>query len=216
MTTFDSRSIPSRTPSETTPPVRAVTTTNAATGPQPPVNAANVVSSPASARETSDRERLDVSIVSALAVTLDTNYSRDIYELRSVRAEHGEDYPDEVLEWIDHLVVRLQQIDVGRQYLKTLYMQDELSKLSRSLLYVGVPALLTAVVMLRAFAAGFQSFTALQLLAVVPLAVTVGMAPLLVLFAYVLRLTTVARRTLAITPFTMAMGGGETILDEDA
>ncbi len=158
--------------------------------------------------------RSDVSVVSALAVTLDTNYSEDIYDLRSVRTRYAESYPAEVEDWLDALVVRLQQIDVGRQYLKTLYMQDELSMLSRSLLYVGIPALLTTVLMLRAFAAGFESFTALTLLAVVPLTVTVAFAPLLVLFAYVLRLTTVARWTLAITPFTVAMREDEGVLSD--
>jgi len=147
----------------------------------------------------------DVTVVSALAVTLDTNYSADIYQLRSIRAQYGEELSEEVMDCLDTLVVRLQQIDIGRQYMKTLYMQDELSKLSRSLLYVGVPALLVSVYMLRAFAVGFETLSPDVLFAFVPLAITISLAPLLVLVAYILRLTTVARRTIAITPFTMAM-----------
>lgn len=145
----------------------------------------------------------DIRIISALAVTLNTNYSRDIYDLRSLRSNYGEEYNDRVLDCLDQLVVRLQQIDVGRQYMKALYMESELSDLSRNLLYVGVPALFSSVAMLRGFAVGFETIPADVLLTSVPLAVTVALAPLMVLFAYILRITAVARRTIAITPFTM-------------
>lgn len=156
-------------------------------------------------RVESELRESGVSIVSALAVTLDTNYSSDIYELRRLRVSHAEEYSEEALECLDLLVARLQQIDVGRQYIKTLYMQDELSELSRALLYVGVPALLASAFMLRAFAVGFEALPADVLFTWVPVATTISLAPLLVLFAYILRVTTVARRTIAITPFTMAM-----------
>jgi hypothetical protein len=147
--------------------------------------------------------RADVGLFESLSVTLQTNYSHDIYEARSLLSEHGDQFPDEVREAIEDLVVRLQQIDVARQYLKTLYMQDELAKISRYLLYTGTPAVVVAILMMHQFAASTQAIldpTTLSTL--VPIALTIGVAPLAVLFAFVLRVSTVSQRTVAITPFT--------------
>ncbi|MFB6131662.1 MAG: hypothetical protein ABEJ28_12680 [Salinigranum sp.] len=146
--------------------------------------------------------REDLGLFQALSVTLNTNYSEDIYRLRRLRNRH--DYDEDVCGYLDELVVRLQQIDVARQYLKTLYMQDELSRLSRSLLYVGVPAVLVSIFMPQLFAASTSQLPPMTPFASVPAAITLSIAPLSVLFAYVLRLTAVAQRTVAITPFTIA------------
>lgn len=148
--------------------------------------------------------REGVGLFEALAATLDTNYSRDIYRLRQLRTSWSDTHSETTLERLDDLVVRLQQIDVARQYLKTLYMQDELSRLSLHLLYVGVPAVVVSAFMLRMFAVTVQTLPSTTVTAAVPVAITVGFAPLGVLVAYVLRLATVARRTVAITPFTVS------------
>lgn len=154
-------------------------------------------------RVESNLARPEVSLASALSVTLETNYSADIFRLETIRATYGERYPESLRDGLDLLSVRLRQVDVGRQYLKTLYVQDELSELSINLLYVGIPAVLASVVMLRGFSVGFETISPDVLFAFVPVGITVALAPLLMLFAYVLRITTVARRTIAITPFTM-------------
>lgn len=147
-------------------------------------------------------ERSDIGLFPALAAALNTNYSKEIILPRKLRIEHGNAYPESIVECLDDLVERLQQIDVSRQYLKALYIQDEPAKLSRHLLYVGVPALLVSALYLRMFAA--QTFPSARRLALLPLGVAASIAPLAVLFAYVLRLSVVAQRTLAITPFTTA------------
>ena len=144
-----------------------------------------------------------VGLFDALSVTLQTNYSKEIYEIRSLEEEHDDDYPDEVTEALDELVMRLEQIDVARQYLKTLYMQDELATMSRRLLYTGTPAVLSAIIMMHQFAASTHAILAPRTLsALVPITLTLGVAPLTVLFAYVLRISVVSQRTVAITPFT--------------
>ncbi|MFC7046097.1 hypothetical protein ACFQH6_12340 [Halobacteriaceae archaeon GCM10025711] len=150
--------------------------------------------------------RSEVGLFEALSVTLQTNYANEIYQARSLTTEYADLYPDEVRTALDEVVVRLQQIDVARQYLKTLYMQDELARMSRLLLYTGVPAVLVSMVMMHQFAAATHAVLApTTLSALVPVALTVGVAPLAVLFAYVLRVSKVAQRTAAITPFTTPM-----------
>ena len=144
-----------------------------------------------------------VGLFDALSVTLQTNYSKEIYEIRSLEAEYDDEYTDAVTEALDGLVERLEQIDVARQYLKTLYMQDELATMSRRLLYTGTPAVLSAIIMMYQFAASTHAILAPEMLsALVPVTLTLGVVPLTVLFAYVLRISVVSQRTVAITPFT--------------
>jgi hypothetical protein len=157
----------------------------------------------------------DVSVFGALTVTLATNHGSSIYRLRQLRARYADAYPAEVNEAMDDLVVRLKQIDVARQYLKTVYVQQELAALSKHLLYVGVPAVLVPALVLRTFAVTFDTSSLGLLFTFVPVAITISAAPLAVLFAYVLRLSSVAERTIAITPFTLTASEQEVVPGED-
>ncbi|MDS0282325.1 hypothetical protein [Haloarcula onubensis] len=147
----------------------------------------------------------DSGIFSALSATLTTNYSQHIFRARELQNQHADELTGTQDEALDQLVVLLQQIDVARQYLKTLYMQDELSQLSQRLLIVGIPAVFVSIVMLKLFAASQgMLFSTGTLTVLTDLAVTVALAPLAVVFSFVLRIAAVARRTVAITPFTTA------------
>lgn len=90
---------------------------------------------------------------------------------------------------------------MARQYFKTLYTQTELSYISRTLLYAGVVAeavLVSTLLILTTSRGAPASMSA----AAIPPVAGVGLLPLSVLFAFVLRLATVTQRTAAITPFT--------------
>lgn len=145
----------------------------------------------------------DVGTFNALSATLNTNYGEQIREVQLLAQRYRESFSEEEHAELTELVSRLRQIDVARQYFKTLFMQSELASLSRILLYVGVPAEVISTLMLVA-AAGprAQSFYATVPPLLLAATVAVGFAPLAVLFAFVLRIATVAQRTAAITPFT--------------
>ena len=147
--------------------------------------------------------RGDVGTFATLSATLHTNYGEQIRRVQSLAAQYGDTFTEDEREVLTELVSRMRQIDVARQYFKTLYMQSELASLSRLLLYVGVPAEVISTVMLLA-AAGpqAQSFYSTMPPLVLAATVAVGFGPLAVLFAFVLRIATVAQRTAAITPFT--------------
>ena len=150
-------------------------------------------------------EASDSGIFSALSATLTTNYSQHIYRARELQYDHPDALTDTQDAALDQLVVLLQQIDVARQYLKTLYMQDELSRLSTRLLLVGVPAVFVSIVMLKLFAASSgMLFSTGTFTLLTDFAVTIALAPLAVVFSFVLRIAAVARRTVATTPFTTA------------
>lgn len=145
----------------------------------------------------------DTGTFSVLSVMLETNYAPQINRLREVRAEHEADLPDAVHESIDDLVDRVQEIDVARQYFKAVYLQQELSSLSRSLLYAGLPAVAIAIaglLVLTVSPGEPSATTGLRLLVVVTL--TVGLVPLAILSSFILRTATVTRLTAATLPFT--------------
>lgn len=92
----------------------------------------------------------------------------------------------------DHLVL----IDVSRQYFRTLYIQRELPRISRMLLYVGGPAELLLVGVLFAF---MTTPVYPELLAL--LAGTAGITPLAVLVSYIVRISIIAELTATVIPF---------------
>ena len=148
-------------------------------------------------------ERSDAGHRYALFAVLDTNYSRYFYGAYRLRAAHGDDLPAAVAEDLDRLERHLEQVDVARRYFKTVLIQSDLATLSRHLLYIGLPVLVATIALMLLFTA--QSGPAISrpvLRIVIPLVVTAGFAPIVLLTAYILRLTTVVGRTAAMYPFT--------------
>lgn len=136
----------------------------------------------------------------ALAAMLATNYSTEIRTIEQLRHERSEDVPARLDGALDELGRGLKHLDVARQYFKTVYVQQELAKLSRLLLYAGLPAELLLVVVMGRFVA--ESGATPVPPVVVAATVAVGFAPLAILAAFILRVAVVAERTAAITPFT--------------
>ncbi len=136
----------------------------------------------------------------SLSATLATNYSDEIYVVEQLRHERSEAVPARLDGALEELARGLKHLDVARQYFKTIYVQQELAKLSKLLLYTGLPAELVLVVVVGLLVAEPGPATVPSV--VVAAAVAVGFAPLAVLSAFILRIATVAERTAAITPFT--------------
>ncbi|MFC4552143.1 MULTISPECIES: hypothetical protein [Halorussus] len=143
------------------------------------------------------------TIFEALVITLDTNYSEDIHQIWRLETVYSEDLTPDAKRELETLVTRLKDIDVARQYLKTVYIQEELSRLSRELLYVGIPVVFSGLLVMEVFISTRRPFLSpRQLSLITPVYTTVASAPLALLFSYVLRISVVAERTAAITPFT--------------
>lgn len=139
----------------------------------------------------------------ALAVTLDMNLGLRMQQVQHLQSKPPLTLPEETREALDGLVERLELLDVSRGYFKTLFMQMQLSKLTRFLLYVGIPAEIAATVALLSLGAAPESMLRWwHLFPVVPAMVTLCFAPLVILLAFVLRITLVTERTVAITPFS--------------
>lgn len=142
-------------------------------------------------------------VKSALFATLNTSYATYIYDAWYLESEHDDELPEEVSDVLDGLVRGLEQVEVARRFFKTVLIQSELASLSRLLLYVGIPVQLGTVVIMLLFTATSGVGVSPGVLSVsIPLAVTVGFAPIVLLTSFILRLATVAERTAAMYPFT--------------
>ena len=138
-----------------------------------------------------------------MQAALDYNYSWHIYELRRIQKEHADVLTDEQEKALDELNAVLQFFAPTREHIKSLYFEADLVNLSRQILYLGLPALAIAAGMGFFADTGMVAGTTLgidNVTWVVSGAFTITALPLLLLAAYIFRLTTLAKRTLSIGP----------------
>ena len=137
---------------------------------------------------------------------LDFNYSWKIFEARRLRNANEEAIDEETDEALDDVIQVLEFFGPAREHFKTLYFQWELVNLSRAMLYVAVPAIVVTVAMIVYFDARAVPGATLGVsndVLTVSLAVTAAVAPFAILVSYILRIATVAKRTLAMGPFIL-------------
>ncbi|WP_440766184.1 hypothetical protein [Natronorubrum sp. DTA7] len=137
---------------------------------------------------------------------LDYNYSWKIFRARRIKNAHVDSFDEEAEEAYDELLESLKLFGLAREHFKTLYFQWELINLSRAMMYVAVPALVVAISMLLFFDADAVTGTILGIDAIVWIVIatsTVAVTPFLLLIAFILRIATMAKRTLAIGPFIL-------------
>lgn len=137
-----------------------------------------------------------------LSPILNNSYSGHLNTLRYVETAADDLAPDE-REAIDDLAEALELINLTRHYFKTLYIHEELSTVSQRILLTGIPAGVLSFAAILVYAGGLPSTVgALPLLVVMSAAVSLVFVPLSILFAYGLRLATVAARTTTFGAFT--------------
>jgi hypothetical protein len=154
-----------------------------------------------------------------LRPALDYDYSRRLHEARRLKAEHEDALGAAGRDVVDDVIEALELFGPAREHIKTLYFQWELIDLSRTVLYASVPALAVTVatILYAADPATFAGVTlgVADLVWVVSAATTVALVPFVVLLSYVLRIATVAKRTLAIGPFVLRETRGDRAGDRD-
>ncbi len=137
---------------------------------------------------------------------LNFNYSLKIHRARQIRNEHASVLSEEAVKALDDLIEALTFFAPAREHFKTLYFRWELINLSRALLYTSVPALIvmgTMITTVDATAVPGQTLGVDNLVLLTSFGFTVGIAPFVVFIVYILRIMTVAKRTLAMGPFVL-------------
>ena len=153
--------------------------------------------------ELEDRNFGEYTVVKA---ALDYNYSWKIHQARRLQDDFDDTMDRETRRKLIDLIDILGFFGPAREHIKTLYFQWQLVDLSRGMLYLSAPAL--AVVTAIALYLAPSSFPGTllgidNLVWIVSAGSAVGSLPFLFLMAFILRLATITKRTLAIGPFIL-------------
>jgi len=137
---------------------------------------------------------------------LNFDYGRKLARIERLSDEHGSELTDRERDLLDDLRESLTLFAPAREHVKTLYFQWALIDLSRLILYAAVPALVVAGVMVGVVDSGTVPGRTLgidHLTLAVGGAFAVTLVPFALFVAYVLRILTLAKRTLAIGPMVL-------------
>lgn len=130
-------------------------------------------------------------VISVILGYDDLEQLRTSKDLRASRPDEA--MPNAVHEAFDRLEAVLEDVHVARQYFKTIYVQQDLADLSKSLLYAGA---LTFVVG-GGLMLGLESLLSAVGVVATAVGITTVFVPFAVLLSYVPRIATVAHRTAA-------------------
>ncbi|MFC6827126.1 hypothetical protein [Halopelagius fulvigenes] len=145
----------------------------------------------------------DYAVVKA---ALDYNYSYKVYQVRRLRVKFGDDFTDDQTKALRDLSDVLAFYGPAREHIKTLYFQWELVDLSRGMIYTSISALAvtgTLALYLSPNSVPDSTLGVDNLVWVVSAGAAIGTFPFMLLSTYILRLATIAKRTLAIGPFIL-------------
>jgi hypothetical protein len=161
-----------------------------------------------SARDVERRLRdAEFGTFDVVLATLQFNYSLRLYWAHRLRNEYDDVLPPAAAEALEDLSGTLRMFGVAREHVKTLYFQWELINVSRAMLYAAVPALVVAAsFVLYVDDPGTVTGATLgvdNLVWAASAAATLASLPFVILLSYVLRIATVAKRTLATGPFVL-------------
>lgn len=163
-------------------------------------------------RVADDVERVDRTLTAdetdtfdQLLAALEYDYAGQFYAVRRVQSRHAARFSDELERAVTDLTEALQFFAAAREYFKSLYFEREFSTLSADLIYVSLPAIVVSATALAVDVRllGGAVLGVPTVLVVGAVGYTVGLAPFLVLTAYVLRVATVSRLTFSAGPFIL-------------
>lgn len=140
------------------------------------------------------------SMIRTLIIMLSYDDSWKYHEVRRLQTKLPDDADvEDELERINELLV---EIDAARQFLKTVVVERQLARLSRQLVYTGIPAVTIATIGIFSYRdiAGWTMPRPL-LVCLAGVIVIATLVPLAILSAYVLRVATIALQTAAYGPF---------------
>lgn len=161
-------------------------------------------------------ERLESGRINALLSVLEYRDAYQLHEARRLEYDHEETLPEEARQSLSRLIDALELFSTARTQFRTTYTQRVLARLSRQLLYVGIPALIAVIVLgLAPEPPRSPAFDPVRLVTVSAL-LSVGLSPLAVLSSYLLRVATVSERTVSAGPFVSRPSEVQTERDADS
>lgn len=142
------------------------------------------------------------STIDALVGILGSEFAESITAVRAARRRHTHDLPATVASELDALARMLESVAILRQFFKTVSIQQELAELSRQIAYGGTVAVFVVISLSLTYREGTGAMLPEgALLWTSSLGIAVGLWPLALLVAYLLRIATITRYTVSIGPF---------------
>ncbi|WP_227380010.1 hypothetical protein [Haladaptatus halobius] len=141
-----------------------------------------------------------------LFAALNFNYSWKVFQVERLMNNYEESLSEEEITLLTDLKTALSLFGPAREHIKTLYFEWALVSLSQMILYAAIPALVVAGIMLTIVNATTFSGSTLgvtNMAWTIGLAFTITLVPFFLFTSYVLRVVTVAKRTLAIEPLIL-------------
>lgn len=145
----------------------------------------------------------NLPLIDVLLPMIGDDYSERANDARRIRSAHADALSEGAAELLDDLRELTISLDILRQYFKALYIQQELSRLSRLIAASGTVAFLASMFLVMLFATGDPSpHHPLLLQVLVSLGLATAFAPLAILLSFMLRVATIAKQTAAPGAFT--------------
>ncbi|MFD1588244.1 hypothetical protein ACFR9U_14780 [Halorientalis brevis] len=141
-----------------------------------------------------------------LFAALNFNYAWKIFQVERFANEYEDSLGETEHDLLDDLKTALSLFGPAREHIKTLYFQWALINLSQIILYAAIPALAIAGIMVAIVDAGTfpgSTFGIEHIVLIVGGAFAVTLVPFMLFVSYILRIVTVAKRTLAIEPLIL-------------
>ena len=152
-------------------------------------------------------DEADFGSFAVVSPALDFNYARKMHDVRRLGEEFEEDLDEAERTAFREMLEAVTMFGPVREYVKVLYIQWALVKLSRTILYASIPALVVAggmVVFVDPNTFAGSLFGLETMLWVVSAAFTISVTPFLVFTAYIFRLATLAKQTLTVGPLILS------------
>ncbi|WP_101295354.1 hypothetical protein [Halegenticoccus soli] len=142
------------------------------------------------------------STVDTLLVIFGSSYAAYITETMRLQREYGDLVSESIRDELDAVLELLKAVATIRQFFKTIAIQQDLARLSRRLIYLGLLAVLVAYYLTLVYRQVPSTTVPAQSL---PLVASVGTAiifsPLALLLSYLLRVGTVTLHTVSVGAF---------------
>jgi hypothetical protein len=149
-------------------------------------------------------ERTEFDTFTAVSAAITYDEAWHLYVGSHLRGEYADSLSPAASERLDELVDSLELFHVAREQFKTTYLQRELTRFTQLTVYCGVPSILSAILIGLVYAdvAG-PTLSAAVLPYAVSALIVVVLAPLALLVSYILRTTTITRRTASVGPMVL-------------
>lgn len=141
-----------------------------------------------------------------LFAALNYNYGFKLHHIERILEEFADDISDDERETFEEMREALAIFSPAREHIMSLYFQWELINLTQNLFYLTIPAMFIAGTMVGVVKPSHFPGTILGIHNITwafGIAFTLTLTPVFLFLVYILRIATVAKRTLGIAPFLL-------------